>query len=130
MALYINGRPVNPIVTFLVSAVVLAGIVGLGILLLPIIGALFVVLVIVVACIALYGMYSRWRYGDPFARMQKQAEEILRRRAAAELNPNQPAAESRTSDEEVREGQARTGVKRTTVVEDAVVVEEIRRKDI
>ena len=32
MALYINGRPVNPIVTFLVSAVVIAGIICLGIL--------------------------------------------------------------------------------------------------
>ena len=38
MALYINGRPVNPIVTFLVSAVVIAGIIGLGVLLLPVIG--------------------------------------------------------------------------------------------
>lgn len=43
MALYINGRPVNPIVTFLVSAVVIAGIIGLGILLLPVIGGLFVI---------------------------------------------------------------------------------------
>ena len=34
MALYINGRPVNPIVQFLVSAVVLAAVVGIGILLL------------------------------------------------------------------------------------------------
>ena len=42
MALYINGRPVNPIVTFLASAVVIAGIIGLGILLLPVIGRLFV----------------------------------------------------------------------------------------
>lgn len=36
MALYINGRPVNPIVTFLASAVVIAGIIGLGILPLPV----------------------------------------------------------------------------------------------
>ena len=40
MALYINGRPVNPIVQFLVSAVVLAAVVGIGILLLPVIGGI------------------------------------------------------------------------------------------
>ena len=81
MALYINGRPVNPIVTFLVSAVVIAGIIGLGILLLPVIGGLFVIALLIVAGIALYGAYCRWRYGDPFTQMQKQAEEMLRRRA-------------------------------------------------
>ena len=57
MALYINGRPVNPIVTFLVSAVVIAGIIGLGILLLPVIGGLFVIALLIVAGIALYGAY-------------------------------------------------------------------------
>lgn len=70
MALYINGRPVNPIVTFLASAVVIAGIIGLGILLLPLIGGLFVIALLIVAGIALYGAYCRWRYGDPFAQMQ------------------------------------------------------------
>lgn len=124
MALYINGRPVNPIVTFLVSAVVLAGVVGLGILLLPVIGGLFVIALIAVGGIALYGAYCRWRYGDPFARMQKQAEEILRRRASVQTEENQ----QRNAQE--AEGTARTGVKRTTTIEDAVVVEEIRRKDI
>ena len=77
MALYINGRPVNPIVTFLASAVVIAGIIGLGILLLPVIGGLFVIALLIVAGIALYGAYCRWRYGDPFAQMQKQAEENI-----------------------------------------------------
>lgn len=123
MALYINGRPVNPIVTFLVSAVILAGFVGLGILLLPVIGGLFLVALIAIGCIALYGMYCRWRYGDPFVRMQKQAEEVLRRRANSQ---EQEAPES----EDLRSGEARTGIKRTTVIEDAIVVEEIRRKDI
>ena len=84
MALYINGRPVNPIVTFLVSAAVIAGIIGLGILLLPVIGGIFLLVLLLIAGVAVYGMYCRWRYGDPFARMQKQAEEMLRRRAASE----------------------------------------------
>ena len=123
MALYINGRPVNPVVAFLASAVVLAGLVGLAILLLPIIGGLFLAALIFVGCVALYGLYSRWRYGDPFARMQKQAEEMLRHRAGEPQNQER-------ADDDLKAGQARTGIKRTTVIEDAVVVEEIKRKDL
>ena len=120
--------PVNPIVTFLVSAVILAGFVGLGILLLPVIGGLFLIALIAIGCIALYGMYCRWRYGDPFVRMQKQAEEALRRRANSR---DQDAARQEVPEsDDLRSGEARTGIKRTTVIEDAIVVEEIRRKDI
>ena len=32
MALYVNGRPINPVVSFLVSAAVIAGLIGMGIL--------------------------------------------------------------------------------------------------
>lgn len=128
MALYINGRPVNPIVTFLASAVVIAGIIGLGILLLPVIGGLFVIALLIVAGIALYGAYCRWRYGDPFAQMQKQAEEILRRRARPQ--EEQPQQQTAQDEPDLKAGTARTGIKRVTVVEDAVVVEEIRHKDL
>lgn len=127
MALYINGRSVNPIVTFLISAVVLAGVVGLGILLLPVIGGLFVLALIGIGCIALYGMYCRWRYGDPFAQMQKQAESIFRRRA--ETREQTESSQRESDSREVRNGEARTGVRRTTTIDDAVVVEEIRRKN-
>lgn len=128
MALYINGRPVNPIVTFLVSVAVLAGIVGLGILLLPVIGGLFMVALIAIGGVALYGMYCRWRYGDPFERMQKQAEEMLHRRAQGhEQDAMHPQAREEA---EFKSGEARTGIKRRTTIEDAVVVEEIRHKDI
>lgn len=127
MALYINGRPVNPIVTFLISAVVLACIVGLGILLLPVIGGLFVLALIAVGCIALYGVYCRWRYGDPFVRMQKQAEAVFSQRAAARTQTE--SEQSANESGEVKQGQARTGIKRTTTIEDAVVVEEIHRKN-
>lgn len=132
MALYINGRPVNPIVTFLVSAVVIAGIIGLGILLLPVIGGLFVIALLIVAGIALYGAYCRWRYGDPFAQMQKQAEEMLRRRARSqEEQPQQQTVQDEPDlKPDLKTGTARTGIKRVTVVEDAVVVEEIRHKDL
>ena len=128
MALYINGRPVNPIVTFLVSAVVIAGIIGLGILLLPVIGGLFVIALLIVAGIALYGAYCRLRYGDPFTQMQKQAEEMLRRRARPQ--EEQPQQQTVQDEPDLKTGTARTGIKRVTVVEDAVVVEEIRHKDL
>lgn len=126
MALYINGRPVNPIVTFLVSAAVITGIIGLGILLLPVIGGIFLLVLLLIAGVAVYGMYCRWRYGDPFARMQKQAEEMLRRRTASEEAEVRQASSEK---EDLKAGTARTGIKRTTTVEDAVVVEEIRRRD-
>ena len=120
MALYINGRPVNPIVTFLVSAVVIAGIIGFG--------GLFVIALLIVAGIALYGAYCRWRYGDPFTQMQKQAEEMLRRRARPQ--EEQPQQQTVQDEPDLKTGTARTGIKRVTVVEDAVVVEEIRHKDL
>ena len=59
MALYINGRPVNPIVTFLASAVVIAGIIGLGILLLPVIGGLFVTVLSFIMIMSVYGRFFR-----------------------------------------------------------------------
>ena len=108
MALYINGRPVNPIVTFLVSAVVIAGIIGLGILLLPVIGGLFVIALLIVAGIALYGAYCRWRYGDPFTQMQKQAEEMLRRRA----RPQEEQPQQQTVQDEPHWHQARDSCRR------------------
>ena len=46
MALYINGRPVNPIVQFLGTALVIAAVIGLGILLLPLIGGILVFLLL------------------------------------------------------------------------------------
>ena len=75
MALYINGRPVNPIVQFLVSAVVLAAVVGIGILLLPVIGGILLFVLICVAALALYGVYWRWRHGDPLENLRKRMQE-------------------------------------------------------
>ena len=115
MALYINGRPVNPIVQFLVSAVVLAAVVGIGIL-------LFVL--ICVAALALYGVYWRWRHGDPLENLRKRMQEEMRAQEDAEDR----VAEARAPEEGLKPGdKAQAGVKRTTVVEDAVVVEEIKR---
>ena len=118
MALYINGRPVNPIVQFLVSAVVLAAVVGIGILLLPVIGGILLFVLICVAALALYGVYWRWRHGDPLENLRKRMQEDAEDRVA----------EDRAPEEGLKPGdKAQAGVKRTTVVEDAVVVEEIKR---
>ena len=98
--LYINGRPIHPLISFLVSVAAVAAVIGLGILLLPIIGGIMIFVLFCVAAIAAYGFYYRWRYGDPFKRAQ---EEMLR-------------------------GEAKTGIRRTTIIEDAVVVQEVRRR--
>ena len=84
MALYINGRPVNPIVQFLVSAVVLAAVVGIGILLLPVIGGILLFVLICVAALALYGVYWRWRHGDPLENLRKRMQEEMRAQEDAE----------------------------------------------
>lgn len=124
MALYINGRPVNPIVQFLVSAVVLAAVVGIGILLLPVIGGILLFVLICVAALALYGVYWRWRHGDPLENLRKRMQEEMRAQEDAEDR----VAEARAPEEGLKPGdKAQAGVKRTTVVEDAVVVEEIKR---
>lgn len=124
MALYINGRPVNPIASFLVSLAVLAAVIGLGVLLLPFIGGLLLFVLFCVAALALYGVYYRWRYGDPFRRMQEEALRQMRRRAAGEnAEPEVPEANPQPR------GRVRTGVRRTTTVDDVEIVEEIRRRD-
>jgi hypothetical protein len=68
------------------------------------------------------------QFADPFAQMQKQAEEILRRRARPQ--EEQPQQQTVQDEPDLKAGTARTGIKRVTVVEDAVVVEEIRHKDL
>ena len=127
--LYINGRPIHPLVSFIASVAFFAALIGLGILLLPVIGGIMIFVLLCVAALALYGAYYRWRHGDPFKKAQ---EEMLRRmQAAAGAAPGQTSrGPAQPSDEpEVPRGEARTGVRRTTVIEDAVVIEEIRPRE-
>ncbi|MGN1209009.1 MAG: hypothetical protein ACI4SV_01800 [Duodenibacillus sp.] len=129
--LYINGRPVNPIVSFLMSALVLAGVVMLGILLLPLIGGILLFVLFVGLAVVLYGAYLRWRHGDPIKKMQEEAVKAMQSRAWASGAQSDTAAQSvRRTDEAVRGNEVRTGVRRTTTVEDVEVVEEIRRRDV
>ena len=86
----------------------------------------------VIAGLSLYGIYWRWRHGDPFTRMQ---EEIKAQMKQAERFEEQAERESQEqSPFDVRERQtpqgkrARVGVKRVTEVEDAVIVDEISRR--
>ncbi len=116
--IYINGRGVSPLATILVIALCVV----LGVLLLPVIGGLFLFFLIFVLGVALYGIYWRWRHGDPIKRMQ---EEL-----AARMNGETETREEvfKETPKEKRSNQARVGVKRVTEVEDAVIVEEINPK--
>lgn len=127
MALYINGRPVNPLVSLLVSAVILAGVIGLGILLLPIVGGILLFVLLCVLAIALYGAYYRWRYGDPMKRMQEAVLKEMQRRAQGDSDT--PAQGFEETETPLKKDQVRTGVRRTTTIEDVAVVGEIRRRD-
>ena len=93
-------------------------------MLLPVIGGILLFVLICVAALALYGVYWRWRHGDPLENLRKRMQEEMRAQEDAEDR----VAEARAPEEGLKPGdKAQTGVKRTTVVEDAVVVEEIKR---
>lgn len=116
--IYINGRGVSPFATILVIALCVL----LGVLLLPVIGGLLLAFLIFVLCVALYGVYWRWRHGDPIKRMQ---EELAARMQGESETREEPFNEA---PKEKRTNQTRVGVKRVTEVEDAVIVEEIDPK--
>ncbi|MBQ9241483.1 MAG: hypothetical protein IJ164_09175 [Duodenibacillus sp.] len=125
MPIYINGRPVNPIVSLLASAAVIAFMIALGIFLLPLIGGLFVFGLFVLLAFALYGAYWRWRHGDPIDNLRKQmaqAEAAMRGETPEAARAyEEPKSASRSASVQA------VGVRRTVVVEDAEVVEEIDR---
>ena len=107
----------------------------LYILLLPVIGGIMIFVLLCVAALALYGLYYRWRYGDPFKRAQEQMMNRMREAASgqgfreAAGGASNAAASAAAAEPAVRKGEARTGVRRTTVIEDAVVLEEIRHRE-
>jgi len=115
--IYINGRGVSPFATILVIALCVL----LGVLLLPVIGGLFLAFLLFILCAALYGIYWRWRHGDPIKRMQEELAARMKGEQRREDPVKEPAKEKRAN-------QTRVGVKRVTEVEDAVIVEEIDPK--
>ena len=124
--IFINGRGVNPLVTIAAIAV----IVFLGILLLPIIGGLFLVFLAVVVGLSLYGIYWRWRHGDPFKRMQDELNaQMQQAREFEEQAERSEEAPFNAKERQTPQGKrARVGIKRVTEVEDAVIVDEISRR--
>lgn len=120
----VNGRPVNPIVSLLASAAVIAFMVALGFFLLPLIGGLFLFGLFMLIVVALYGVYWRWRHGDPVENLRKQMEQ-----AEAAMNGQTQASPMREGAGASRNSNVQAvGVRRTVVVEDAEVVEEIDRQ--
>jgi len=116
--IYINGRGVNPLVT-IVALVLLA---LMGFLLLPILGGLFLVFLFFVAGLFLYGLYWRWRHGDPLKQMQ---EELAKKMAEQSENYG---AQSQKDEAPNTMARTKVGVKRSAEVEDAVIVDEIERR--
>ena len=128
MALYIyrsgggspNPGPQNPLVRFLISAAVLACVIGVGILLLPIFGVIALVFLGLIAFLIIGGLIYRWIYGDPIANALKKAQEQAQ---GMRVNP-----EFKTS--------ANAGAQKTQTwkrpqnadIEDAVIVEEKRHQ--
>ena len=129
MAIWYNGKKVNPLVSFIGTAVVLAAVICFILLLLPFIGGVLLFGVICVAGLVLYGMWYRWRYGDPLERMNRRFAEAVRAAQEGTAQASSSAASrSETRGEAARSGLVKTGVRRTSRVEDADVVEEVRRR--
>ena len=127
MALYINGNPVTPIVHILGTAQVFAAVIGMGIQLLPLIGGILVFLLLCFVGLALYGWYWRWRHGDPVEALKRRMAREMRGEEDREDAAYEARAEEKTTG--LRPGdRAKTGVRRTSVLEDDLVVEEIRRR--
>ena len=122
MALYINGKRVNPIVSFLSTVAFVVLLVVAFVFLLPLIGGLIVVALLAILGLVGYGFYYRWRHGDPLENLRKKMAEQAQQEAYGSMN-----ARSATQKEAPREFE-KSGVRRKTEVEDAVVVEEVRRR--
>lgn len=116
-----GGGPRNPLVNLLVSAAILAGIIGLGIVLLPVFGIVILIILGLVAFLLVGAMIYRWIYGDPFAEAMKRAQ-------SAQVNPGFRQAER--PDTTARPANSKLwGKSQRGDVEDAVVVEEKPRRD-
>lgn len=122
MALYINGKRVNPIVSFLSTVAVVALLIGAFVFLLPLIGGLIVVALLAVLGLIGYGVYYRWRHGDPLENLRKKMAEQAQREAYGSMNSH--TASQKESQREFD----KNGVRRRTEIEDAVVIEEVQRR--
>ncbi len=128
MAIYIyrsgggspNPGPQNPLVRFLISAAVLACVIGIGVLLLPVFGVIALVILGLIAFLIIGGMIYRWIYGDPIANALKKAQEQTQ---GMRVNPEFKASES-TGNQKSQAFKSQ----RTADIEDAVIVEDKPRQ--
>ena len=118
-----NPPPQNPLLRFLISAGVLAAVIGFGILLLPVIGAIALFILGLIAVLVIGGLIYRWLYGNPL-------EKFYQREEGVRVNPA-----SQTDERPVHESQKESELKarkmkfrsREQTVEDAIVVQETKR---
>lgn len=114
------GRsPQNPLIRFLVSLAILAGVVALGIFLLPVIGVMALIVLGIVAVVVIGGMIYRWLYGDPWQQVREEQNGV-------EINPSFRRSESRQEAKSMP-SRLRTRFRRDEKIEDAVVVEETKK---
>lgn len=118
-----NPQPQNPLFRFLVSVGVLAVVIGLGVLLLPVIGVIALVILGIIAFLVIGGFIYRWIYGNPWDRFYQKQNGM---RINPDFRPDtEPLREARNARQT---GQKMKFRSRQQTVEDAVVVEERKRK--
>ena len=119
-----NPQPQNPFLRLLISVGVLAAVIGLGVLLLPVIGAIALIILGVIAFLVVAGLIYRWIYWNPLERMyQRQNGMRVNPTSRPDTEPVRESAEAH-----MRQGRRMRFRSREQTVEDAVVVEEKKRE--
>ena len=117
-----NPGPQNPLLRLLISVAVLAGLIGLGVLLLPVIGAVALIILGIIVFMLIAGFVYRLIYGDPLQRMREMNEGVR-------INPQSSNPFGSRPQEQPKQQTPRAFKGRPQDVEDAVVVEERQRTD-
>ena len=101
------------------SLAILAGVVALGIFLLPVIGVMALIVLGIVAVVVIGGMIYRWLYGDPWQQAREEQNGV-------EINPSFRRSEARQEAKSMP-SRLRMRFRRDEKIEDAVVVEETKK---
>lgn len=116
------GRgPNNPIFQIIISALVLAAMVGLGVALLPVLGVFLLVILGLLAVLVIGGLIYRWIYGDPWERIIKKSQEM-------QFEQQQEYSENGTTTVERFRTTSKWKSKKGDI-EDAVIVDERKKSD-
>ncbi len=114
--IYVNGRGLSPLAT--IAAI--AACIFFGILLLPILSGLFIAILLFILVVVLYGIYWRWRHGDPLKHMQEELAARMQAKAEGRETHREDPKEAKAEPA----NRTRVGVKRVAEVEDAVIIDE------